>query len=256
MKTYLLFLLFGRHILGAALLLISSLALAVVHIEIPVTSGDVDAGVTDVRVDAWGVYGSAGQQPTCTLDVVEEGTIWCQNGIIRVRTTLVGITWFDVFHPGEGRWYVGKNNLNVNTRVEGIGWESSEIHDVVQSAEVISSTATRIVARLRFAFPNGAKIYTDLTLEADSPFARFELHEDAGSAAVSGFQWHITFGQAEAVAELHFGDHHIIAADLPTPFAGGPLEVQHVEWYSPWWISTSTSMASRPAPPTRPTPSG
>ena len=44
MKTYLLFLLFGRHILGAALLLISSLALAVDHIEIPVTSGDVDAG--------------------------------------------------------------------------------------------------------------------------------------------------------------------------------------------------------------------
>ena len=30
-----------------------------------------------------------------------DGTISCNNGILRVRTTLVGITWFDFFHPGE-----------------------------------------------------------------------------------------------------------------------------------------------------------
>ena len=51
-----------------------------------------------------------------------ENMIACDNGILRVRTTPVGIAWLDFFHPGEKRWYVNKNNLNHRILVKGFGW--------------------------------------------------------------------------------------------------------------------------------------
>ena len=51
---------------------------------------------------------------------------WVDNGMLRVRATRDGIAWFDVFHPGERRWYLAKNNLNFVTRANG-KWENTEI---------------------------------------------------------------------------------------------------------------------------------
>jgi hypothetical protein len=174
--------------------------------------------------------GPGGPAPKCRPGPTSN-TIWCDNGIIRVRTSEHGITWFDFFHPRERRWYVAKNNINLNMEVAG-EWQSTEIHDVTQQAEVVSETADELVVRLHFGFPHGARVYTDLTLEAGSSFARFELHAEEETAQITGVQWHITFGQAEAVSELHFDGNDIYASDLPTPFDNGPLEVQHKAWFS------------------------
>ena len=56
-----------------------------------------------------------------------EHTIACDNGILRVRLTKLGIIWFDVYHPHDKRWYVNKNNLNLMTLVPGSGWQNTEL---------------------------------------------------------------------------------------------------------------------------------
>ena len=61
--------------------------------------------------------------------------IWVDNGMLRVRATRHGISWFDVFHPEEGQWYLAKNNLNFVTRVDG-KWENSEIERLLPDVEV------------------------------------------------------------------------------------------------------------------------
>jgi hypothetical protein len=169
--------------------------------------------------------------PTCQVDT-EEGTVWCQNGIIQVRTTVEGITWFDVFHAGEQQWYVNKNNIQWSTRVPGGDWLNSELTDVEQSAEVLSATDAEIVARLHVVFSHGARIYLDMTMEAGSSIARFELHSDTDSEVIDGLQWHVTFGQAEAVQGLDFDGNSIDVKDLETPFSGDSLQAQHVEWFN------------------------
>ena len=169
--------------------------------------------------------------PTCDRNAAD-GTIACDNGILRVRTTLVGITWFDFFHPGERRWYVNKNNINHRISVEGSGWMGTELDAVTQAAEVLSQTPDQIVARLHFEFPHGARTYLDMTMERGNPFVRFEIHEDERSAEIGGLFWVVTFGQGEAVSELHFDGTDIAAEDLPQPLPGGSLEAQHVQWFS------------------------
>ncbi|MBA7669753.1 hypothetical protein ES703_77886 [subsurface metagenome] len=169
--------------------------------------------------------------PACYLNAAE-GTITCDNGILRVRTTLIGITWFDFFHPGERRWYINKNNLNLHILVEGSGWQNTELDEVTQAAEVLSQTPDQIVARLHFAFPHGARTYLDMTMQRGSPFVHFEMHEDEGSAEIGGVFWQVSFGQAEAVSELHFDGTTFAVEDLWTPLSGGPLETQYVQWFS------------------------
>lgn len=169
--------------------------------------------------------------PACFRNAAE-GTIACDNGILRVRTTPVGITWFDFFHPGERKWYVNKNNLNHRILVEGSGWQGTELDEVTQAAEVISQTPDQIVARMHFAFPHGARTYLDMTMQRESPFVRFEMHEDEDSAEIAGVFWVSTFGQGEAVSDLRFDGITIMVEDLPLPLPGGPLQAQHVQWFS------------------------
>ncbi len=169
--------------------------------------------------------------PKCSRKAAE-GTITCDNGILRVRTTPVGITWFDFYHPSERRWYVNKNNLNHRVLVEGSGWLGTELDKVTQAAEILSQTPDQIVARLHFTFPHGARTYLDMTMRRGSPLVRFEMHQDEGSAKIGGVFWVVTFGQGEAVSELHFDGNAIVVEDLPSPLPGGSLEAQHVQWFS------------------------
>lgn len=157
----------------------------------------------------------------------QDDTISCHNGILRIRPTKIGIIWFDFYHPGEGRWYVNKNNLNLMTLVPGSPWQNTELDHVQPTVEVISESAEELVMRYHFSFPNGARIYTDLSLQRGSASVTFELHQEADSANITGYQWHVTFGQAEAVDRLHFDGNSIFAKDLSLPLPGGRVEVQH-----------------------------
>ena len=71
----------------------------------------------------------------------------------------------------------------------------------------------------------------ELTLKAGTAQATFRASLDTGSALVSGFFWQVSFGQAEAVNELHFDGKDIDVYALSQPFPGGPLEVQYVEQF-------------------------
>lgn len=157
----------------------------------------------------------------------QDDTIACHNGILRIRPTKIGIIWFDFYHPSEERWYVNKNNLNLMTLVPGSPWQNTELDHVQPTVEVISESANKLVMRYHFSFPNGARIYTDLSLQRGSPSVTFELHQEADSADITGYQWHVTFGQAEAVDRLHFDGNSIFAKDLSLPLPGGRVEVQH-----------------------------
>ncbi len=159
-----------------------------------------------------------------------DDTLSCHNGILQIRPSKVGIIWFDFRHPGEGRWYVNKNNLNLMTLVPGSPWQNTELDHVQPSVEVISESPDELIMRYRFSFPNGARIYTDMSLRRGSPGVTFEVHEDEGSAGITGFQWHVTFGQAEAVDRLAFDGNLILAQNLPVPLPGGRVEVQHHEF--------------------------
>jgi hypothetical protein len=156
-----------------------------------------------------------------------DDTMSCHNGILRIRPSKVGIIWFDFYHPGEGRWYVNKNNLNLMTLVPGSPWQNTELDHVQPTVEVISESADELVMRYHFSFPNGARIYTDLSLRRGSPSVTFELHQEAESARITGYQWHVTFGQAEAVDRLDFDGNSVMAKDLTLPLPGGRVEVQY-----------------------------
>ena len=160
-----------------------------------------------------------------------EHTIACDNGILRIRPTELGIIWFDVYHPRDKRWYLNKNNLNLMTLVPGSGWQNTELDHVQPKVEVVSSDDDQLVLRYHFEFPHGAKIYTDVFLERGQPSVRFVLHRTPGSSEITGFQWHVTFGQAEAVSTLRFDNQKITVEQLPRPFPGGREEVQHVRWF-------------------------
>lgn len=184
-------------------------------------------------VGAIAVASAAYAAPSCTLNFRGSGEdmIACDNGILRVRTTPIGITWIDFYHPGDRRWFVNKNNLNHRILVEGEGWQGTELDDVTQFAEIISQTPDEVVARLHYAFPHGARTYLDVTLQTGNPSIRFEIHQDEGSVEIGGLFWVSTFGQGEAVSELNFDGNTILAAELPTPFPGGSLQAQHTQWF-------------------------
>ena len=99
--------------------------------------------------------------------VRDPGT-WIDNGMLRVRATRHGITWFDVFHPGERRWYLAKNNLNFVTQVDG-KWENTEIERLLPTVEVIRQNPQEIVTRSHYDFPNGARIYSDMAMLEGEP---------------------------------------------------------------------------------------
>ncbi len=167
--------------------------------------------------------------PTCYPDATD-GTTACHNGILQIRPSRFGIIWFDFYHRGEDRWYIGKNNLNLMTLVPGRGWENTELQRVIPTADVLSSTRSAVEVRYHFSFPNGARIYADMRLLRGSPGVSFEVHQSEHSAAITGFQWHVTFGQAEAVQELRFGDRSVVAGAIPGPLPGGREQVQHHEF--------------------------
>lgn len=167
-----------------------------------------------------------------TSEVPDNPGIWCDNGLLRVRVSKSGITWFDVYHPTEHRWYVNKNNLNLNTLVPGAGWKSTELEKLVARTEVIALSSERLQMRYYWVFPHGARVYTDMFMERGKAAVRFQLHKDVGSSEITGVQWHITFGQAEAVSHLEFDGHEIAATDLPLPFKGGRLKIQHLQWFN------------------------
>jgi hypothetical protein len=160
-----------------------------------------------------------------------EDTIACDNGLLRIRPTKIGIIWFDVYHSHDKQWYVNKNNLNLMTLVPGSGWNNTELDRVQPKVQVVSSDDDQLVLRYHFVFPHGAKIYTDVFLQRGQPSVRFVLHQSPGSMQITGFQWHVTFGQAEAVSRLRFDHQKIFAEELPRPFPGGREEVQHVRWF-------------------------
>lgn len=162
-----------------------------------------------------------------------DGTTWCDNGMLRVRNSSDGITWFDVHHPTEKIWYVNKNDLNLHVSVPGRGWENSELSRVQATVNVTSVPHSELRASHRFAFSHGAVIVLEMALNVGEPKVRFQVHLDPQSEPVDGLIWQVSFGQAEAVNELHFDGHDVNVSDLPQPFPGGNLEVQHVQWYGP-----------------------
>jgi hypothetical protein len=195
--------------------------------------------------------------PRCIAQA--DGTHWCDNGILRIRNSAVGITWFDVYHPKEKIWYVNKNNLNLHVSVPGAGWQNSELDRVQSSVSLISSTNVQMTANHKFVFPHGAIINLEMTLVAGEPKVTFQAHLDPRSEPVDGFFWQVSFGQAEAVNELHFDGHDVNVHDLPQPFPGRSLAVQHVQWFGQlpaqdFYFSgskTATADANNPAWMTR-----
>ena len=166
--------------------------------------------------------------PTCYPD--RDDTVSCNNGILQIRPSRFGIIWFDFYHRGEDKWYIGKNNLNLMTLVPGTEWQNTELNRVVPSAEPISQTVDTVVMRYRFAFPNGARIYADMSLKRGAPEVTFDVYKASNSPDITGFQFHVTFGQAEAVDSLSFGDRTINTSDFNLPLPGGREEVQHHEF--------------------------
>ena len=159
----------------------------------------------------------------------------CENGIWRIRPTKIGIIWFDFHEMKEDNWYINKNNINLCVKVRGSDeWQDTELNRVEPLVEVISEGSEELRLKCHYVFPNGAKICMNVTMEKGSPYIKFSIGKEIGSKVVTGFQWHITFGQAEAVSRLSFNrnKYNIFAENLQRPFPGGRLKVQHVEWYS------------------------
>lgn len=175
--------------------------------------------------------------PRCNYNKIwdQDDIMSCENGIWRIRPTKIGIIWFDFHEMNEDKWYVNKNNINLCVKVKGSDeWQDTELNRVQPLVEVISEGSEELRLKCHFVFPNGAKIYMNVTMEKGSPYIKFRVGKEIGSKVIKGFQWHITFGQAEAVSRLSFNKnkYNIFAEKLQTPFSGGRLKVQHVEWYS------------------------
>ncbi|MBN2127560.1 MAG: hypothetical protein JW703_04185, partial [Candidatus Diapherotrites archaeon] len=170
--------------------------------------------------------------PKCYYDEFDE-TISCDNSIFRIRPTKTGIIWFDFFNAKEQKWYVNKNNLNLVVRVkDSEEWQNTELNQVQPKVEIISEGSEELNLKYSFVFPNKAKIFLNVTLKKAEPYIYFEVHKEKDSVEITGFQWHITFGQAEAVSRLHFDSFNIFAKNLSQPFPGKSLEVQHVEFFN------------------------
>lgn len=171
-------------------------------------------------------------KPFCYDDEYDDTTS-CENGIIRMRPTKTGIIWFDFYHKKEDKWYVNKNNLNLVAKVEGNQeWQNTELKQVQPRVELLQEDENEIRYRYHFNFPNGAKIYLDTIMRRGDSYLDFEVHKKSSSKKITGFQWHITFGQAEAVERLHFDGNNIFVNKLPRPFPGGRLEIQYTEWFT------------------------
>ncbi len=128
---------------------------------------------------------------------------------------------------------MNKNDLNLHVSVPGKGWQNSELNRVQASVHLVSATPSELKADHIFAYPHGAVIVLEMALSAGEPKVRFQVRLDPQSEPVDGFIWQVSFGQAEAVDELHFDRHDVSVFDLPQPFPGGSLAVQHVQWYGP-----------------------
>ncbi len=168
----------------------------------------------------------------CVFDDKEE-TFFCDNNIWRVRPTKQGIVWFDFFNAKENKWYLNKNNLNLVVRVKDSDeWVNSELSKTQPSVEIVEKNDDRIVLKYSYDFPNGARVFLLVTLKKNVPKIFFKAFKNNGSKKITGFQWHVTFGQAEAVDQLHFDGHHVFASKLLKPFPGGRFELQHLEYFS------------------------
>jgi len=160
----------------------------------------------------------------------QDQTVFCENGILRVRPSHYGIIWFDFYHPTEKKWYYQKNNMNLMTMV-GRKWNNTEGDKIIPRVEVLSDGGEELELRYRFSFPNGSECYADLSMRKGKAEVTFTVHAKPGSKKIDGFQWHITNGQSEAVARLEFDKDNILARDLPRPFPGARLKVQKVGRY-------------------------
>lgn len=160
-----------------------------------------------------------------------ERAAFCENGIWRVRTTKQGIMWFDFYHAKERCWYINRNNLNIVVRVAGQdGWMNSELERVQPTASLLKGGEEARVL-YRYGFPSGAVVHLVMRMRRSDPYLRFEAGKADGSVRLSGFQWHITFGQAEAVSRLRFDGHDISADGMRVPLRGGRLELQDVRYF-------------------------
>lgn len=160
----------------------------------------------------------------------KDQTVFCENGILRVRPSHYGIIWFDFYHPTERKWYYQKNNMNLMTMVNR-KWNNTEGDKIIPRVEVLSEGGDELRLRYHFTFPNGAELYADLSMRKGAPEVTFSVHSEPDSQKIMGFQWHITNGQSEAVARLEFDKEKILAKDLPLPFPGARLKVQKVQRY-------------------------
>ena len=157
-------------------------------------------------------------------------TVFCENGILRVRPSHYGIIWFDFYHPTERKWYYQKNNMNLMTMVDR-KWNNTEGDKIIPRVEILSEGGDELRLRYHFTFPNGAECYADLSMRKGEPEVTFSVHSEPDSKKIAGYQWHITNGQSEAVARLEFDEKKILAKDLPLPFPGTRLKVQKVQRY-------------------------
>jgi hypothetical protein len=169
--------------------------------------------------------------PKCYFDEKDE-TISCDNGILRIRPTKAGIIWFDFFHAIEEKWYLNKNNLNLVIKTKESEWLNSELSKVQPKVTILSEGTKELKLRYDFVFSNKAEIYLIITMKKGEPEIHFKAFQKPNSIELTGFQWHITFGHAEAVSRLHFDSHNIFVNQLPQPFPGGKFEVQYVEFFN------------------------
>ena len=159
-----------------------------------------------------------------------EQTVFCENGIIRVRPSHYGIIWFDYYHPKEKKWYYNKNNLNLMTLV-GRKWNNTEGDVIIPRVEILFEGGNELRLRYHYTFPNGAKLYMDLSMRKGKAEVAFSVHAKPDSKTIAGFQWHITNGQSEAVAQLEFDKNKLLAKDFPLPLPGTRLKVQKMQRY-------------------------
>ena len=173
------------------------------------------------------VVRTAISNPVVYYDTREQ-TVFCGNGLMRVRPSHYGIIWFDYHHPGEKKWYVNKNNLNLMTLAGG-KWNNTEGDVIIPRVEILSEGGTELQLRYHYAFPNGARMHMDLSLKKGKAEAAFSVHSKSDSKPIAGFQWHITNGQSEAVAQLEFDKTKLLAKDFKLPLPGKRLKVQKMQ---------------------------
>jgi len=159
----------------------------------------------------------------------DDAGFWADNGMIRVHA-MDGITWFDVFHPKDKRWYVSKNNLNITTIVNG-KQEGTENDKVQPEVELLSKSKDKVQLLFKYSFKNGAKIDATMTMRTGEPEVHYKVNKGKGSKDIDYFIWLVTFGQHEAVQRIRWKDNLVDASKLKTPLPGGRLKQQKVVKY-------------------------